>query len=93
MVCEMDKCWIELENNEAKGKAAFQRISRYPIKNAFLERHLPLSDQIHGPFRMTPLELLHTSGASLIMYMFHSIADRVRAGVYHDDLDKQHVQK
>ena len=39
---------------------------------------------------MTPPELLHTSGAGLIMYMFRSVAERIGVGINRDDLDKQH---
>jgi len=89
---EMDRCRTILEGNVTAGIEAFKKISRYPIKNALLEKGLPLSDLIHGPFRMTPPELLHTSGAGLIMYMFKVIADKVGAGINRDDLDKQHVR-
>jgi len=89
---EMEDARTVLENNEQEGLALFQRLSRYPIKNALLERGLPLSDHVHGPFRMTPPELLHTSGAGLILYMFRVIADRVGAGMVRDDLDNQHVR-
>ncbi len=81
-----------LETNPQKGQVAFQQMSRHPINNALLQRDLPLSDNIHGPFRMTPPELLHTSGAGLIMYMFRVIADAVGGGVGRDDLDKQHLR-
>ena len=87
---EMETCRSTLESNRNVGLDAFQKISRYPIKNAFLERGVPLSDTIHGPFRMTPPELLHTSGAGLIMYMFKVIAVRIGVGINRDDLDKQH---
>ena len=88
----MEDARTVLENNEQEGLALFQRLSRYPIKNALLERGLPLSDHVHGPFRMTPPELLHTSGAGLILYMFRVIANRVGAGMVRDDLDNQHVR-
>jgi hypothetical protein len=47
---------------------------------------------MHGPFRMTPPELLHTSGASLTMYMFKVITDRIGVGINRDNLDKQHTR-
>ena len=87
---EMETCRSLLETNEAEGVKAFKAISRYPIKNALLERGMQLSDAVHGPYRMTPPELLHTSGAGLIMYMFKTIAERIGAGINRDDLDKQH---
>jgi hypothetical protein len=44
--------------------------SMYDIRNALTEKSLPLSDNIHGPYKMMPPELLHTSGSGLIKYMF-----------------------
>jgi len=41
---------------------------------------------------MTPPELLHTSGAGLILYMFRVIADKVGRGMIRNDLDAQHVR-
>ncbi len=35
----------------------------YDIKNALTEKSLPLSDNIHGPYKMMLPELLHTSGS------------------------------
>ena len=58
--------------NQANDKI-FQVISKYDIRNALTEPDLPLSDHIHGPYRMTPPELLHVSGSGLIMYMFKSL--------------------
>ncbi len=89
---EMEDAQTLLENNEVEGLAMLQRLSWYPIKNAFLEHWLPLSDHVHGLFRMTPPELLHTLSAGLILYMFWVIADRVGAGVVRNDLDNQHVR-
>jgi hypothetical protein len=37
--------------------------------NALTEKRLPLSDNIHGPYKMIPPELLHTSGSGLIIYV------------------------
>ena len=34
---------------------------------------MPLSDQVHGPYKMTPPELLHISGSGLIKYMFQTL--------------------
>jgi hypothetical protein len=89
---EMEICRTLLATKRNEGLEAFQRISRYPIKNAFLERGIPLSDAIHGPFRMTPPELLHTSGAGLIMYMFKVIAERIGLGINRDNIDTQHTR-
>jgi hypothetical protein len=58
------------QDDEDGGIQYFRSVSRYDINNAFLEKHLPLPDNIHGPYKMMPPELLHTSGSRLIMYMF-----------------------
>jgi hypothetical protein len=63
----------------------------YDIKNAFLERFIPLSDNVHGPFRMMPPELLHTSGSGLIMYMFESLRYHLGGGIDRDYNDQEHV--
>ena len=55
--------------DEDGGEAYHRSISRHDKNNAFMERHLPLSDDIHGPYKMMPSELLHTSGTGLIMYV------------------------
>lgn len=65
-------------------------MSWYPIVNAFLQRGIPLSDQVYGVFRMTPPELLHTSGAGLILYMFRVMAEKIGAGLLRNDIDMQH---
>jgi len=41
---------------------------------------------------MTPPELLHTSGAGLIMYMFKVIAERIGLGINRDNIDTQHTR-
>ncbi len=64
---------ISKQNNDDGSKQYFKSESCYDIKNAFLQRFMPLSDNVHGPFRMMPPELLHTSGSGLIMYMFESL--------------------
>jgi len=73
------------------GVSFFKSISRYDIRNALLHPHLPLSDNIHGPFKMMPPELLHTSGSGLIMYMFASLRDQLGAGKGRDIIDQQHL--
>jgi hypothetical protein len=52
-------------------------MSMYDIINALTEKSLPLSDNIYGPYKMIPPELLHTSGSGLIMYMFESLRDHM----------------
>ena len=64
----------------------------YYIRNALTEKSLPLSDNLHGPYKMMPPELLHTSGSGLvIMYMFESCKDQMGGRKDRDLIDKQHV--
>ena len=65
--------------------------SMYDIRNALTEKSLPLSDNIHGPYKMMPPELLHTSGSGLIMYMFESLRDQMGGGKDRDLIDRQHI--
>jgi hypothetical protein len=60
------------EDNDC-GAEYFRSISTYDIENALHEENMPLSDDVHGPYKMMPSELLHTSGSGLIMYMFESL--------------------
>jgi hypothetical protein len=64
----------------------------YDIKNALTEKSLPLSYNIHGPYKMMPPKLLHTSGSGLIMYMFESFRDQMGGGKDRDLIDRQHIQ-
>jgi hypothetical protein len=64
----------------------------YDIRNALTENSLSLSENIHGPYKMIPPELLHTSGSGLIMYMFESLRDQMGCGKVRDLIDKQHIQ-
>ena len=52
----------------------------YDINNALIHENIPLSGNIHGPFKMFPPELLHTSGSGLIMYMFESLRHQIGGG-------------
>ena len=42
-------------------------------------------------YRLTPPELLHTSGAGLILYMFHAITTKLGARLYRNELNEQHL--
>jgi hypothetical protein len=64
----------------------------YDIKNALTEKSLSLSDSIHGPYKMIPPELLHTSGSGLIIYMFESLRDQMGGGKDRDLIDWHHIQ-
>ena len=57
------------------GNALFHTMSKHDIRNVLTDPDLPLSDEIHGPYRMMPPELLHTSGSGLIIYMFKSLRE------------------
>ncbi len=63
----------------------------YDIKNALTEKSLPLSDNIHGLYKMMLPELLHTSGSGLIMYMFESLREQMGGEKDRDLIDRQHI--
>ncbi len=65
------------QNDNDGGIQYFKSMSRFDINNAFLEKHLLLSNHIHGPFKMMPPELLHTSGSGLIMYLLESLCHQL----------------
>ena len=90
-VDEMADAQALLRRDRTAGLELFQSMSRYPIVNALLQPGLPLSDDIYGPYRMTPPELLHTSGAGLILYIFKALAERLGCGIYRNELDEWHV--
>ncbi len=79
------------QEDEDAGIEYYHSISIYDIRNAPIEKCLPLSDNIHGPYKMMPPELLHTSGSGLIMYMFKSLRDQMGGGKDRDLIDKQHI--
>jgi hypothetical protein len=70
----------------------YRSISMYDIRNALTEKSLPLSDNIHGLYKMMHPELLHTSGSGLIMYMFESLRDQIGSGKDRDYISEQHIQ-
>jgi hypothetical protein len=78
-------------NDNYGGVQYFKSVSMYDIKNAFLERFIPLSDNVHGPFRMMPPELLHTSGRGLIVYMFKFLHYHLGGGIDCDYIDQEHI--
>ena len=67
-------------------------MSTYDIENALHDDHLPLSNNVHGPYKMMPPELLHTSGSGLIMYMFKSLRHLMGGGQDRDLIDQQHIE-
>ncbi len=82
--------WRKHNNNDG-GIQYFKLVSMYNIKNAFLVRSIPLLDNVHGPFRMMPPELLHTSGSGSIMLMFESLRYHLGGGIDRDYIDQDHV--
>ncbi len=44
-------------SDEQEGQLHFKQISRYDIVKALKDKSLPLSDDIHGPYRITIGEL------------------------------------
>jgi len=79
------------EDNDG-GTEYFRSISSYDIDNALLEKNIPLSDDVHGPYKMMPPELLHTSGSGLIMYMFESLRYLMGGGRDRDAIDQLHIE-
>ncbi len=69
----------------------FRSVSRHNINKAFLEKHLPLSNHVHVPFKMMPPELLHTSGSGLIIYMLKLLCYQLGVGNDYDYIDWEHV--
>ncbi len=65
------------QEDEDAGTEYYPSMSMYDIRNAHTEKSLPLSDNIYGPYKMMPPELLHTSGSALIMIMFQSLRDQM----------------
>jgi hypothetical protein len=81
------------QDNEDAGIEYYRSMSMYDIKNALTEKSLSLSDNINGPYKMMPSELLHTSGSGLIMYMFESLREQMGGEKNRDliDRDRQHI--
>ena len=78
-------------NDDDRGKEYYQSRSMYDIRNALVDKNLPLSDRIHGLYKLFPPELLHTSGSGLIMYMFESLRYQIGGGQDRDVIDQLHV--
>ncbi len=79
------------QDDKDGGIQYFRSVSRYDINNAFLEKHLPLSYNVHGPYKMVPPKLLHTSGSGLIMYMFELLRHQLGAGKNCENIDWEHI--
>ena len=65
----------------ASNKTAFDQVqkdwSMYYIHNAFVDDNVPLSDIIHGVWRMLPPELLHTTQEGITKYMLYSLGHMI----------------
>jgi hypothetical protein len=66
-------------------------VSRFDINNVYLKKHLPLSDNVHRPYKMMPPKLLHTSGSGLILYMFELLRHQLGAGKDGDNINREHI--
>ena len=62
------------EGNKGDQRTIFRQISKHDIANALTEDHMPLSDGVHGPYKMAPPELLHVSGNGIVKYVLREIA-------------------
>jgi hypothetical protein len=79
-------------NNERIGQDHFNLILQYDIVNALTDKYMPLSDDCHGPFKMMPPNLLHTSGRGLILSIFELLHVQIGCGKDRDEIDKYHIQ-
>jgi hypothetical protein len=52
-------------------------LSKHPIKNAFMNDNIPLSDLKCGVYGMTPPERLHTTCEGCTKYIFESLLDTI----------------
>jgi len=50
---------------------------KHNIVNAFMHDDVPLSDQLHGMYCMTPPERLHTTSEGLTKYMIDSLCNTI----------------
>ena len=69
------------ECDEATSKTAKQKVdkswSKHNIDNAFMDDNIPLSDLIHGIYRMVPPELLHTTQEGITEYILAVLRDLI----------------
>ena len=63
--------------SKTAGHAAMKAISKHPINNAFMSEGVPLSDNIHGIYRMLPPEKLHTTDEGITEHMISSLSDLI----------------
>ena len=63
--------------NESSKKDVCKLFSKHNIVNAFMDNNLPLSDQKHGIFCMTPPEQLHTTSECLTKYIINLLRNTI----------------
>jgi hypothetical protein len=71
------KIQIEACTNESAKRDVCKEFSKQNIVNAFMHEDLPLSNQLHGIYPMTPPEQLHTTSEGLTKYMIDSLCNTI----------------
>jgi hypothetical protein len=71
------KIQIEACTNESAKIDVCKEYSKHNIVSACMHEDLPLSDQIHGIYCMTPPEQLHTTSDGLTKYMIDSLCNTI----------------
>ena len=71
------KSMIQHCTNESSKKDVCKLFSKHNIVNAFMGNDLPLSDQKHGIFCMTPPERLHTTSEGLTKYIIDLLCNTI----------------
>jgi hypothetical protein len=71
------KIQIEACSNESAKRDVCKEFSKHNIVNAFMHEDLPLSNQLHGMYCMTPPEQLHTTSEGLTKYMIDSLCNTI----------------
>jgi hypothetical protein len=71
------KIQIEACTHESAKRDVCKEFSKQNIVNAFMHEDLPLSDQLHGIYCMTPPEQLHTMSEGLNKYMIDSLCNTI----------------
>ena len=76
----------ESASSKTGKEAPFKAISKHNIDNAFMRKGVPLSDQIHGIYRMSPPELLHTTNEGITEYMIAELKNIIGNTVRGQDI-------
>ena len=72
--------------NKKTGKKFLKDISKHDIDLSWHEKWVPLSDLIHGVFKMVPPELLHTTMEGVTEYIFEVLGLMISEGDGGDEL-------